>query len=104
MKAEPINFLEKFSQISECWSPSLIAEMNDCQFKLVKIEGEFVWHVHPETDKVFVVLEGAMGVEFRDRVVTIEEGEMLVVPKGVEHKPLAHGESKIMLIEPKPER
>jgi len=100
MNVKPINFKEKFSQMPEVWSPNLVAKMGDCEFKLVKIEDEFVWHVHP-ADKVFIVIEGVMGVEFRDGLVTINTGEMLVVPKDVEHKPLSKGTCKIMLIEPK---
>jgi len=96
-----INFKEKFSKISDHWSPRVIAEMNDYQFKLVKIEGEFVWHDHPETDEVFIVMRGSLAIELRDRVVSLNTGEMFVVPRGVEHKPVAVKECQIMLIEPK---
>lgn len=100
MKYSPINFDEKLSKFSEHWSPRVIAEMNDYQFKLAKIQGEFIWHAHPETDEVFVVLEGHLDIEFRDGKVALGAGEMFVVPKGVEHKPVAEQECKIMLVEP----
>lgn len=101
MKQSPINLLEKFSLFSEHWSPRVVAEMNDYQFKLVKLEGSFVWHNHADTDEVFVVVEGQMGIEFRDREVHLSQGEMLVVPRGVEHRPFAEKECKVMLIEPR---
>ena len=96
-----INLKEKFSKFSELWSPKVIAEMNDYQFKLVKIKGDFDWHSHKATDETFIVLEGTMGIEFKDRVVDLSKGDMFVVPKGVEHKPYAKNECKIMVIEPK---
>lgn len=96
-----INFQEKLDRLSECWSPRVIAEMNDYQFKLVKISGEFVWHSHTETDEVFIVLDGEMKIEFRDGSVKLKAGEMCVVPRGVEHKPHADGECQVMLVEPK---
>lgn len=98
---EKINLREKWGLIDEHWSPKVIAEMNDYQFKLVKIEGEFVWHDHPDTDEVFIVLEGSMRIEFEDRTVELTEGEMLVVEKGVRHKPVADSECKVMLVEPR---
>ncbi len=101
MDYKAINFNEKYKLFSDHWSPRVIAEMNDYQLKLVKIQGEFFWHRHAETDEVFIVLEGSMGIEFRDGSVEISAGEMFVVPKGVEHKPVAMEECKIMLIEPK---
>ncbi len=96
-----INLEDKLSKFSEHWSPKVIAEMNDYQFKLVKIEGEFVWHDHPDTDEVFIVIEGTMQIEFEDRTIELSEGEMLVVPKGVRHKPYAEEECKVMLVEPR---
>lgn len=96
-----INVLEKFSKFSECWSPKVIAEMNDYQFKLARFKGEFTWHDHKDTDEVFFVVEGEMGIEFRDKTIHLSEGEMMVVPKGVEHKPFADNECKVMLVEPK---
>ena len=101
MKLTPINFKDKFSKFSEHWSPRVIAEMNDYQFKLVKVEGEFVWHDHPDTDEVFIVIEGTLNIEFREGVISLNSGEMFVIPKGVEHKPVAARECKIMLVEPK---
>ena len=96
-----INLEDKLSKFSEHWSPKVIAEMNDYQFKLVKIVGEFVWHDHPDTDEVFIVIEGTMKIEFEDRTIELREGEMLVVPKGVRHKPYAEAECKVMLVEPR---
>ena len=96
-----INLEDKLSKFSEHWSPKVIAEMNDYQFKLVKIEGDFVWHDHPDTDEVFIVIEGTMQIEFEDRTIELREGEMLVVPKGVRHKPYAEAECKVMLVEPR---
>jgi mannose-6-phosphate isomerase-like protein (cupin superfamily) len=96
-----INLREKFGMFEEQWKPRVIAEMNDYQFKLVKLEGDFVWHSHAETDETFFVVEGELRIDFRDGAVTIGPGEMFVVPKGVEHKPFAAGEVKLMLIEPK---
>ena len=95
-----INFKSKFQKFEDHWSPKVIAEMNDYQFKLVKIEKDFIWHKHDETDEVFIVMEGKIFIEFEDEVVEINEGEMIVVPKGVKHKPYAEKEAKIMLIEP----
>ena len=96
-----INILEKFSKFSETYSPRVVAEMNDYQFKIVRVEGEFVWHDHPDTDEVFIVIEGSMDIEFRDGNVTLNTGEMYVIPKGVEHKPFAQNQCKVMLVEPK---
>ena len=96
-----INLEDKLSKFSEHWSPKVIAEMNDYQFKLVRIEGDFVWHEHPDTDEVFIVIEGTMKIEFEDRTIELNEGEMLVVPKGVRHKPYAEAECKVMLVEPR---
>ena len=101
MKYEPINFNEKLASFDTHWSPRIIAEMNDYQFKLVKVLGEFVWHDHPDTDEVFIVIEGSLDIEFRDGKLTLGPGEMFVIPKGVEHKPMAEQECKIMLVDPK---
>lgn len=101
MKYQPINFGEKLGMFSEHWSPRVIGEMNDYQFKLVKVQGDFVWHEHKETDEVFIVIEGEMSIAFRDGEVKLSRGEMYVVPKGVEHKPYAEKECHIMLVEPK---
>ena len=96
-----INFADKLSKFSDLWSPKVIAEMNDYQFKLAKLQGEFVWHNHPDTDEVFIVIEGSMKIELEDGVVELSAGEMYVVPKGVMHKPSAEKECQIMLVEPR---
>jgi mannose-6-phosphate isomerase-like protein (cupin superfamily) len=95
-----INFKDKLARFSDHWSPKIIAQMNDYHFKLVKVQGEFVWHSHAETDEVFIVLTGDLRIEFRDGNVELKEGELFVVPRGVEHKPVAERECQIMLIEP----
>ena len=95
-----INFKDKFKLFQEQWSPRISAQMNDYHFKLARIQGEFIWHSHPETDEVFVVLQGEMVIELRDQVLKLSEGEMCVVPKGVEHKPTADSECQLMVIEP----
>ena len=96
-----INFAEKFAAFSAHWSPRVIAEMNDYQFKLVKLQGEFAWHAHADTDEVFIVIAGSMVLEFRDRSVPLAAGELYVVPKGVEHRPRADDECCVMLVEPR---
>jgi mannose-6-phosphate isomerase-like protein (cupin superfamily) len=96
-----INLAEKLGRIKDLWQPRVVAEMNDYQFKLVRISGDFIWHDHPETDETFIVLEGVLRIDFRDGSVTIGAGEMFVVPKGVEHKPFAENEVQMMLIEPR---
>ena len=96
-----VNFAEKFGLFSDHWSPKVIAEMNDYQFKLVKIQGEFVWHDHGHTDEVFIVIEGSMNIGFEDRTITLNAGEMHVVPKGTRHKPYAEAECKVMIVEPR---
>ncbi|MGK6312828.1 cupin domain-containing protein [Neorhizobium sp. DT-125] len=97
----PINLAEKLERIPDFWQPRVVAEMNEYQFKLVRIEGDFIWHDHPETDETFIVLEGNLRIDFRDGSVHIGPGEMFVVPKGVEHKPYAEREVRMMLIEPR---
>ena len=101
MLSEKINLNEKYSKFSKYWSPRIIAEMNDYQFKLAKIKGEFVWHDHKHTDETFIVIEGEMTLKFRGSEVKLSEGEMYVVPKGVEHKPCAENECKILVVEPR---
>ena len=100
MKYEAINFGEKLAKFTDHFAPRVIAQMNDYQFKLVKAKGEFVWHSHPDTDDVFIVIEGEMYVELRDGRVDLKAGEMFVVPKGVEHRPVAKSECKVLLVEP----
>ncbi|PQO99677.1 MULTISPECIES: cupin domain-containing protein [Pseudomonas] len=96
-----INFSEKLALFSEHWAPKVIAQMNDYQFKVVKIEGDFVWHSHADTDEAFIVLEGELRIDLREGAVVVGQGEMYVVPKGVEHKPFAEREVKLLLIEPR---
>jgi mannose-6-phosphate isomerase-like protein (cupin superfamily) len=100
MDYAPINIDRKFAKFSEHWSPKVIAAMNDYQFKLVKLQGEFVWHSHADTDEVFVVIDGRMSIQFRDGQVDLAAGELYVVPKGTEHRPVATHECRVMLIEP----
>jgi mannose-6-phosphate isomerase-like protein (cupin superfamily) len=101
MKYTPLNFRDKLTRFSETWSPKVIAGMNDYQFKLVKVEGDFVWHDHQDTDEVFIVLEGQLRIDFRDGAVNLSAGEMFVVPRGVEHKPFAERECHLLLVEPR---
>ena len=100
MKLDPINLQSKLSKFSEHWSPKIIAQMNGYHFKVVKVQGEFVWHDHPETDEVFLVLKGMLDIHFRAGHVELNEGEMYVVPRGVEHKPIANEECHLLLVEP----
>jgi mannose-6-phosphate isomerase-like protein (cupin superfamily) len=96
-----INFSAKYELFSEQWSPKVIAELNDYQFKLSKVEGDFIWHTHEDTDEAFIVLEGELRIDFRDGHVLLQAGEMYVVPKGVQHKPSAQKETRLLLIEPR---
>jgi mannose-6-phosphate isomerase-like protein (cupin superfamily) len=101
MSYAPISFAQKFGLFTEQWQPKVVAEMNDYQFKIVRIEGDFVWHQHADTDETFIVLDGTLRIDFRDGTVTLKAGEMFVVPKGKEHKPHAETEVKMLLIEPR---
>jgi mannose-6-phosphate isomerase-like protein (cupin superfamily) len=101
MSYDPISVREKLGLLDEHWSPRVIAEMSDYQFKLVKLKGDFIWHDHPDTDEAFFVIEGTLRIEFPDGAVTLGPGELFVVPKGVRHKPFAGEAVKLMLIEPK---
>ena len=96
MTYEAINFAKKFSLFHEQWQPKVIAEMNDYQFKIVKLEGDFIWHDHNNTDETFIVLEGVLRIDFRDGAVHVSAGEMFVVPKGVKHKPYAEHEVRLL--------
>ena len=96
-----INLSEKLSRFDDRWSPKIVADLNDSHVKLVKVQGEFVWHSHAEEDELFFVLHGTLTIELRDGVVMLEPGEMVVIPKGVEHRPVAAEEVHLMLIEPK---
>jgi mannose-6-phosphate isomerase-like protein (cupin superfamily) len=101
MAYRAINFRQKFELFAEKWQPRVVAEMNDYQFKLVRIDGDFIWHDHQDTDETFIVLEGTLRIDFEDGAVRLAAGEMLVVPKGVRHKPCAEGEVRLLLIEPR---
>jgi len=101
MTRKAINLQQKFSLLSEQWQPRVVAEMNDYQFKIVKLQGDFIWHDHKDTDETFLVIEGELRIDFRDGAVTIGPGELYVVAKGVEHKPFAEHEVKLMLMEPR---
>jgi mannose-6-phosphate isomerase-like protein (cupin superfamily) len=100
MQYRPIRLTEKFALFEEQWQPKVVAEMNDYQFKVVKLQGDFVWHEHRDTDEAFIVIDGNLRIDFRDGAVRLAAGEMFVVPKGVEHKPYAENEVKVLLIEP----
>jgi mannose-6-phosphate isomerase-like protein (cupin superfamily) len=101
MSYQAINFRQKFELFAEYWAPKVLAEMNDYQIKIVKLQGDFIWHHHQDTDETFIVIEGDLRIDFRDGPVRLTSGEMLVVPKGVEHKPCAENEVKLLLIEPR---
>ncbi len=101
MTYKSINLAQKFGLFTDQWQPKVIAEMNDYQFKVVKLQGNFIWHDHKDTDETFIVIEGTLRIDFRDGAVEIGPGEMFVVPSGVEHKPYAEREVKLMLIEPR---
>ena len=101
MTYQAINLLDKTSRIDAQWQPHVVAELNDYQFKVVRIEGDFIWHDHTETDEAFLVIEGSLRIDFRDGSVTVGPGEMFVVPKGKEHKPFAEKEVSMLLIEPR---
>lgn len=96
-----INLIRKLDLIAEQWQPRVVAEMNDYQFKVARLQGDFIWHSHAETDEAFLVLDGTLRLDFRDGSVTLGSGELYVVPKGVEHKPCAEEEVKLLLIEPR---
>ena len=96
-----LNLAHKFGLFEQQWQPRVIAEMNDYQFKLVKLQGDFIRHLHQHTDETFIVIEGTLRIDFRDGAVQVRAGEMFVVPKGVEHKPYAEREVRLMLIEPR---
>jgi mannose-6-phosphate isomerase-like protein (cupin superfamily) len=96
----PVNFAHKYSLFTEQWHPKVVARMNDYEFKLARLEGDFLWHSHADTDEAFIVIEGQLRIDFRDGFVLLNAGELYVVPKGVEHKPFAEKEVKLMLIEP----
>ena len=96
-----VNLSEKLSLFSDQWSPRVVGEVNECQLKLVKLQGEFVWHAHEAEDELFLVLKGRLRMQFRDRVLTVDPGEFIVVPRGTEHCPAADEEVHVLLLEPK---
>ena len=96
-----INLADKFSRFQDQWSPKIIADLNDCHVKLAKVQGEFVWHQHADEDELFIVVRGQLTIQLRDGEVTLGPGEIVVIPKGVEHRPVASEEVELMLIEPK---
>lgn len=98
---EKVNLLRKFSLVNEYWSPKIIGELNDSYVKAVKLKGEFIWHHHEQEDELFLVVKGSLLMRFRDRDVRLEEGEFLIVPRCVEHLPIAEKEAYIVLLEPK---
>ena len=98
---EAVNLAQKLTLFQEYWSPKVVGELNDNYLKVVKVQGEFVWHKHDEDDELFLVLKGRLVIQLRDQDITLNEGDFLVVPKGVEHRPVAEVEAHILLIEPK---
>ena len=96
---ESVNIKYKFSLFKEYWNPKIIADLNDSQVKIAKIKGEFVWHTHEKEDELFLVIKGNFNIKLRDKDIELREGELVVIPKGVEHKPVANEETHILLIE-----
>ena len=101
MRAGKVNIAEKLASFSDHWAPRIVARYNDNEVRLVKVEGEFIWHSHEDTDELFLILDGTLDMELRDRTVTLNAGELFVVPRGTEHRPCArNGEVKLLLIDP----
>ena len=98
---EPINLAQKLSLFTDQWSPKIVADLNDSYIKLVKVQGEFVWHQHEREDELFLVVKGSLLIRLRDGGIRLREGELVVIPKGVEHQPVAEEEAHLLLIEPK---
>ncbi len=98
--SDKVNLAEKLATFSDHWSPRTVARFNECDVMVVKVKGEFVWHKHDDTDDFFLVLKGTLDIQMRDRVVALGPGEMFVVPKGIEHRPVAREEVHLLLIEP----
>ncbi len=96
-----VNLVQKFSLFQDYWSPKIVGELNDSYIKLVKFKGEFVWHHHETEDELFLVLKGSLLIKLRDRDISLEEGEFVIIPKGVEHLPIADEEAHVLLLEPK---
>ncbi|MEJ6693649.1 MAG: cupin domain-containing protein [Saprospiraceae bacterium] len=95
-----VNLVEKLKLFEEHWSPKIIGQLNGQEVKIAKVKGEFIWHDHADEDEMFLIIKGTLKLEFRDHTVTLEEGEMLIIPKGVEHKPIAMEEVYLLLFEP----
>ncbi|PKD20728.1 mannose-6-phosphate isomerase [Salegentibacter salinarum] len=100
MNSDKVNLKEKFQLFNQHWTPKIIGELNGQQVKLAKLKGEFVWHDHKEEDEMFLVIKGSLKIEFRDKKITLNEGEMFIVPRGVEHNPVAPEEAWVLLFEP----
>ena len=100
MSVDVVDINQKFDLFSEHWSPKLVASLNDYEVKLVKVQGEFVWHTHEDTDELFLVVDGHLTIQLRDRDVVLGPGQLFVVPRGVEHCPRADDEVKVLLLEP----
>ena len=98
---KPVNLIQKLNSFQDCWSPKIVGEVNDSYVKLVKLHGEFVWHHHEAEDELFLVLKGSLLIKLRDRDITLEEGEFVIIPRGVEHLPVAKEEVHVLLLEPK---
>ena len=99
-QTEKVNLSEKLQQFTELWSPRIVGELNGQHVKLAKFEREFVWHHHEQEDELFLVLRGHLSIHLRERVIELDEGEFFIVPRGVEHKPVAAGEAHVLLLEP----
>lgn len=95
-----VNIKDKFTLFTEQWSPKIIGQLNGQDVKLAKLQGEFVWHDHKNEDELFYIINGSLKIEFRDKIVKLKEGDMLIIPKGVEHKPIAEEEVWVLLFEP----
>ncbi len=98
---EKVNFTDKFSRFSDYWSPKIVGEINDSYIKLVKVRGEFVWHHHENEDELFLVVKGKLTIKLRDQDIALDEGEFVIIPRGVEHCPVADEEAHVLLLEPK---
>lgn len=96
----PINILEKFELFNDYWTPKKVGELNGQQLLLAKLKGNFIWHAHDQEDELFIIIKGNLKIEFKDKIVELKEGEMCIIPKGVEHKPIAENEVWVMLFEP----
>ena len=100
MDIEVVNFKDKFQKVDELHSYKIIAQMNDYYFKIVKAKREFIWHRHPETDEAFIVIEGSLQIDLKSKTMNLEKGDMVVIPRGIEHKPSCNAECHLLLIEP----